>query len=173
VATRSSGEPKVKVEQLMVRDVEVCTEADTLNRAAELMWEHDCGCIPVISLDGDGTIVGILTDRDIAMAAYTQGKQLWAIPAVSAMARKIIACHANDSIGQAAALMRDNEVRRLPVVDENEHLVGILSVNDIVREAHREKGSGNHAEVTEEDVLGTLASICLPRTSHVTASQYS
>lgn len=162
----------MKVEQLMVREVEVCTEADTLNHAAELTWEHDCGCIPVINGDSDGAIVGILTDRDMAMAAY-MGKQLWAIPVVAAVAGKVIACHANDSIDQAEALMRDNQVRRLPVVDENKHLVEILSLNDIVREAHREMGSGNHTEVTEEGVLETLACICMPRTPHVAASQYS
>ena len=163
----------MKVEQLMTRDVEVCTEADALNRAAELMWERDCGCVPVISVDGDGGIVGVVTDRDIAMAAYTQGKQLWAIPVGAAMARKVIACHANDDISQAEALMRDNQVRRLPVLDQKEHLVGILSVNDIVREAQREAASGKRAEVTGEGLTETLASICKPRTSYVSASQYA
>jgi CBS domain-containing protein len=162
----------VKVEQLMTRDVEVCTETDTLNRAAELMWEHDCGFIPVISANGDGGIVGVVTDRDIAMAAYTQGKQLWAIPLGTAIARKVIVCHASDDISRAEALMRDNRVRRLPVLDQNEHLVGILSLNDIVREAHREATMGKRAEVTGEGVTETFASICEPRASHVAASQY-
>ena len=116
----------MKVEQLMTHEVKVCTEADTLNRASQLMWESDCGCIPVISTNGDGRVVGILTDRDIAMAAYTQGRQLWAIPVATAMARKVISCHANDGITQAEALMRDNRVRRLIVLDQNECLVGIL-----------------------------------------------
>ena len=60
----------MKVEQLMTRAVKVCAESDMLNRAAQLMWETDCGCIPVISADGDGKVVGVVTDRDIAMAAY-------------------------------------------------------------------------------------------------------
>jgi len=153
----------VKVEQLMMREVKVCGEADTLNRATQLMWELDCGCSPVISANGDGRLIGIVTDRDIAIAAYTQGKQLWAIPVGTAMAHKVIACHASDGISQAEALMRDNRVRRLPVLDQNEHLVGILSLNDVAREAQREAAAGKRIEVTGEAVSETLASICQPR----------
>ncbi len=106
----------MKVEQLMTCDAKVCSEADSLNRGAQLMWEFDCGCIPVISANGEGRVVGVVTDRDIAMAAYTQGKQLWAIPITTAMTHKVTACHASDGISQAEALMRDNRVRRLPVL---------------------------------------------------------
>jgi CBS domain-containing protein len=63
----------VKVEQLMTRDVKICTEADTLNRAAELMWDCDCGCIPVMGTNGDGGLVGLVTDprapREVAVTA--------------------------------------------------------------------------------------------------------
>ena len=155
----------MKVEQLMTSDVKVCTDADTLNRAAQLMWEFDCGCIPVIHINGDGHVVGIVTDRDIAMAAYTQGNQLWAIPITSAMAHNVIACHASDGISQAEALMRDNRVRRLPVLDQHERLAGIISLNDIAREAQRETAAGRRVAVTEEAVAETLAAVCQPRTS--------
>lgn len=160
----------MKVEQLMTHEVKTCSESDTLNRAAELMWESDCGCIPIISSNGDGKVIGIVTDRDIAMAAYTQGKQLWAIPVAEAMARKVIACHASDGVSQAEALMRDNQVRRLPVLDQNEHLVGILSLNDVAREAQREVSAGKRAEVTEDAVAETLAFVCQPRTPHQMAA---
>jgi CBS domain-containing protein len=161
----------MKVEQLMTRDVRVCGLSETLNRAAQLMWEYDCGCTPVVSANGDGRLVGIVTDRDIAMAAYTQGKQLWAIPVTEAMAHKVITCHAGDGISQAEALMRDNRVRRLSVLDQNEKLVGIISLNDIAREAQREASAGKRAEVTENAVAETLAALCQPRASHeVTAA---
>ena len=159
----------MKVEQLMKREVKVCAETDTLNRAAELMWESDCGCIPVVSANGDGALIGVVTDRDIAMAAYTQGRQLWAIPVGTAMARKVITCHASDGISQAEALMRDNQVQRLPVLDQNEHLVGILSLNDVAREAQREAATGKRVEVTGESVSETLATVCQPRSSHEVA----
>ncbi|MGO9265486.1 MAG: CBS domain-containing protein [Candidatus Binataceae bacterium] len=160
----------MKVEQLMTRDVKVCGDLDTLNRAAELMWESDCGCIPIISVNGDSSVIGVVTDRDIAMAAYTQGKQLWAIPVTEAMAQKVIACHANDGVSQAETLMRDNQVRRLPVLDENEHLVGILSLNDVAREAQRQASTGKRAEVTKDAVAQTLATVCQPRPSREVAA---
>ena len=153
----------MRVEQLMTRELKVCTEADTLNRAAQMMWEHDCGCVPVISANGDGHLIGIVTDRDIAMAAYTQGKQLWAIPIGAAMAHTVVACHVGDGISQTAALMRDNRVRRLPVLDQNERMVGLISLSDVAREAEREAGAGKRAEVTKEAVSETLASLCQPR----------
>jgi len=156
----------MKVEQLMTRAVKVCAESDMLNRAAQLMWETDCGCIPVISANGDGKVVGLVTDRDIAMAAYTQGRQLLAIPVTEAMARKVIACNANDGVSQAEALMRENQVRRLPVLDRDEHLVGILSLNDVAREALREASKGKRAEVAEDAVAETLAAVCRPRAAH-------
>jgi CBS domain-containing protein len=154
----------VKVEQLMTSEVKVCTEADTLNRAAELMWEFDCGCIPVIHANGDGQVVGVITDRDIAMAAYTQGKHLSAIPVASAMAREVIACQVNDAISQAEALMRDNRVRRLPVLDQHGRLAGIISLSDMAREAQRETAGGRRAMVTEQGVTETLASVSQLRT---------
>jgi CBS domain-containing protein len=81
------------------------------------------------------------------------------------MAHKVIACHASDGISQAEALMRDNRVRRLPVLDQNEHLVGLLSLSDVAREAQREAAAGKRAEVTREAVSETLASVCEPRAS--------
>jgi len=153
----------VKVEQLMTRATRVCTATDTLNRAAELMWENDCGCIPIISANGNGRVVGVVTDRDIAMAAYTQGKELVAVSIGTAMATNVISCHATDEISQAEALMRNHQVRRLPVLDNEEHLVGIISLNDIAREAQREAAVGKRAEVTGEGVVETLASVCQPR----------
>ena len=155
----------MKVEQLMTRDVKACNQSDTLNRAAQLMWESDCGFIPVVSGNGDGKGTGVITDRDIAMAAYIQGERLWSIPITVAMAHNVIACHADDGISRAEALMRDNRMRRLPVLDQNERLVGILSLNDIAREARRQAAAGKRAEITEKAVAETLATLCQPRAS--------
>jgi len=107
----------MKVEQLMTRNIEACKAHETLNRAAQIMWERDCGFIPVIASNGDGALIGVITDRDIAMATYIQGKPPLAIPLSRVMSRKPICCHVEDDIAQAEALMRTNQVRRLPVVD--------------------------------------------------------
>ncbi len=158
----------MKVERIMTHKVAACTENDSLNTAAQLMWENDCGCVPVIRADGSGNVVGMLTDRDICMAAYTQGRSLMQIPVSSAMARKVISCKAGDDVRHAEALMRENRIRRLPVLDDNGRLVGILSFNDIAREAESERRSGAK-EVTEQETIETLATICQPRGEYVPA----
>jgi len=82
----------MKINEIMSRSPHACRLEDNLNSVARLMWEHDCGCIPVISTNGNGALVGVITDRDICMAAYTQGKPLIEIPVESAMVRGVIAC---------------------------------------------------------------------------------
>lgn len=157
----------MQVEKIMAREVRVCKQDDTLNSAARLMWENDCGCVPVIAIDGDGTVIGMLTDRDISMAAYTQGKPLYEIPVTAAMARKVIACKPSDDLKLAEALMRDNQVRRLPVVNDRGSLVGIISVNDLAREAEREHGARKAVpEVSDAEVGHTLEGICQPHHHH-------
>lgn len=136
----------MKVENLMTREIQVCKAHETLNRAAQIMWERDCGFIPVIASNGDGALVGVVTDRDIAMATYIQGKPPLAIPLSSVMTRKLVCCHVEDDIAKAETLMRTNQVRRLPVIDLSGHLVGVLSLNDIAREVQREKGAGRTKE---------------------------
>lgn len=152
----------MRVEQVMTRNVMVCNVDDNLNRAAQLMWENDCGTVAVISADGDGTVVGFLTDRDVCMAAYTQGKPLWEIPVSLAMARKVISCRVGDDMKQAELLMRENRVRRLPVMDTYGRLQGIISINDLAREAERERMESGK-ETTSLEVAETLAEICRPR----------
>jgi CBS domain-containing protein len=151
----------MKVEQLMSRTVRTCRRDETLNRAAQLMWETDCGCVPVV--DEDGRPVGMITDRDVCMAAYTQGRPLDALPVASAMARDLRSCHATDTIVEAESIMRTAQVRRLPVVDAGGRLIGLLSLNDIVREGARVRGTRQKAAVVSDEIASTLAAICKPR----------
>ena len=80
----------------------------------------------------------MLTDRDICMAAYTQGRPLGEMQVSSAMSRQLFSCRPEDSLAKAEEIMRTNRIRRLPVIDADRHLVGILSLDDIAREATRE-----------------------------------
>lgn len=93
------------------------------------MWDHDCGCVPVV--DGRGRLAGIITDRDICMAAYTQGLPLEAIPVERAMSARVISCARGDDLETAHRLMRTHEIHRLPVADSRGRLVGILSLSDL------------------------------------------
>jgi CBS domain-containing protein len=147
----------MRIQELMSKPAVTCSQDDSLNIAARLMWEHDCGALPV--LGEDGKVVGMLTDRDICMAAYTQGKPLAAMRVASAMARQVHFCLASESIEAAERLMTDKRIRRLPVLDEEGRPVGVLSLNDLARGASSE-GGGNGAQ---RDVARTLAAICQPR----------
>ena len=125
----------MNVKQLMRHRVSTCAPTDTLNTAARIMWEQGGGSVPVV--DVDFRPVGFLTDRDICMAAYTQGRSLKDIRIDTAMARTLVSCEEGDELDHAAQLMRDNCVRRLPVVDSRGVLVGLLSLDDIACESQR------------------------------------
>jgi CBS domain-containing protein len=120
----------VKVADLMTREVRACTIHESVNAAARIMWEHDCGCALVV--DGHGKLAGIVTDRDICMAAYTQGVPLEGIPVERVMSPKVISCSRSDDLETAHQLMRTHEIHRIPVVDSRGRPVGILSLSDLV-----------------------------------------
>lgn len=130
----------VKVEQIMNPDVKSCHAHDPLNRAAQIMWEQPCGAVPVV--DEESRPIGFLTDRDICMAAYTQGKPLQALLVETAMTKKVVACQAEDELTAAAELMQQHRTRRLPVVNRDGVLVGILSLDDLACEAARKLRGG-------------------------------
>ena len=135
----------MKVEQIMNRNVKACRLQDSLNKAAQIMWEEPCGAVPVV--DEQSRPVGFLTDRDISMAAYTQGKPLEALRVEMAMSRKVVLCRAEDDLGSAAQLMRQNRTRRLPVINPDGTLVGLLSLDDLACEAARTLRGGVNAEL--------------------------
>jgi CBS domain-containing protein len=121
------------VRAIMADAVCSCSPDDTLNGAAQRMWDKDCGAVPVVN--SDGTLAGIITDRDICMAAYTKGLPLDAIHVKDAMARHVHTCNPDDTLARAATLMAEAQVRRLPVVDGERRLVGIVALADIARGA--------------------------------------
>ena len=151
----------MKVEQLMTKQVDVCYPDHTLNDAARVMWERDCGVVPVV--DGPSRrLVGVVTDRDVCMAAYTRGHALWQIRVGDVMTAAVQACQPWHLLAEAEAAMRRTRVHRLPVVDDAGQLLGVISLCDIAREAARETGS-KKPEVTPAEIGETLAAIRQPR----------
>jgi CBS domain-containing protein len=118
------------VRELMTAPVRTIYATDTLSCAAKMMRDHAVGCIPVT--DEGGKLVGILTDRDIALAAYEVGEALWRLPAECHMRSPVYTCGALDGVEIAARVMRQHRVRRLPVVDTEGRPVGLLSLDDLV-----------------------------------------
>ena len=153
----------MKVEQLMTRNVQTCGPEDRLSAAARIMWECDCGCVPVVEReDGGARVVGMITDRDICVAAYTQGRALSEITVGSAMASEVRSCRATDSVGTALKILEQNQLHRLPILDQNDHLIGLLSLADVAREAAREHGRGTK-EVSDAQVAEVVEAVSAPR----------
>lgn len=143
----------MSVEQVMSRPVYTCTPTDSLSTAARLMWERDCGSIPVV--DEWGELCGMVTDRDICMAAFVEKKPLRAIPVAVAMAKEVYWCRATDSIQTAERLMRENQVRRVPVVDSGRRPIGVVSLDDLARDAVA------RAQIEDErELVRTMAAVC-------------
>jgi CBS domain-containing protein len=156
---KHAAEPSVG--DVMVREVQTCTPRDTLERAAQLMWEHDCGVLPVV--DESHRVVGVVTDRDVCMGAYTRGALLSAIAVGDVMSRRPQTVASDDRLSTAESVIREHRVRRVPVVDPEGYLVGILSLSDLARRAATERSSARR--VTPEEVVMTLAAVCEPWSS--------
>jgi len=152
----------MNVLEIMTRDVASCRETDALAEAARLMAELDCGCIPVTADAVSRKVIGIVTDRDICLASYRTGKPLSELRVRDAMATPVRTCAADASAAEAEYVMRDAQVRRLPVVDERGALVGIVSLADLAREAEHERRLSN-PPLSRIEIGATLAAICAPR----------
>jgi CBS domain-containing protein len=141
----------MKVKDLMTTDVKTCTPDTTVAEAAHLMWEGDCGILPVVD---DGELVGVVTDRDMYIALATKNARASHVKVGVVATTKPATCAPEDDVQAALAMMRQARVRRLPVVGFGGTLFGMLSMNDILLAA----GAGR--EVAIEDVVETLQAIC-------------
>jgi CBS domain-containing protein len=156
----------MNVENVMTRAPKTCSPGDTVQRAVQLMWDHDFGCVPVV--DGNGRLAGIVTDRDACMAGLMQGRALHEIPIEQAMSREIFTLAPHDPVSNAIGLFLEHNVRRVPVVDGHGQLVGILSIADIVC-ASAENRIGKHTK--PEAVLTAVHALCKPRKTKVESKQ--
>jgi CBS domain-containing protein len=123
----------MKVRDVMTRNVVSCQKGMDIGTAARLMLQGRFGTIPV--LNEHGRVAGVLTDRDIALAAATRQRNAAHIGVHEAMSPRVRSCLAEDDLSAALKQMEDARVRRLPVLDQTSHLVGILSIDDIAERA--------------------------------------
>ena len=125
----ADAEATMDVREIMTTPVQTLEPEDTLNCAAKLMRDQAIGCIPIVG--ADGKLVGVLTDRDISLAAYEFGEALWKLRIADAMHANVYTCAADDGIETAARIMRAHRVRRLPVVDGVNKPIGMISLDDL------------------------------------------
>lgn len=147
----------MRVKDLMNREPVTCDVNDPLTVAARMMWDHDCGAV-IVTRD-DGKLAGMITDRDICMGAYTQGKALDEILVHSVMANHVIVVHPDQKHEEAEQLMADHQLRRLPVVDNDRKPVGMITLTDLASESVQ-PDSRLHNGFAK--VAHTLAAICRP-----------
>jgi CBS domain-containing protein len=149
----------MEVRSVMTKDVATCVKDETLNQAVRIMLERDCGVVPILENRGGRKVAGVLTDRDVCIAAHTKGQSLEQIPIGDVMARRVVSCLASDELESAEQTMKQAQVHRLPVLDEYGQLVGMLSIGDIARATAR----GAQGNVTPIEVGETIAAIRQPR----------
>jgi CBS domain-containing protein len=159
-STRASRKAvtRATVADRMSRPVHRIDASASLSEAARLMWEQDIGVVPVTG-PGD-RVEGIVTDRDIAMAAYLQGRTLQSIPVRDVMSTSVQWVRTDEPVDEASSRMAQHQIRRLPVMDGEGSLVGMLSLNDLAEASADPEASG----VTEHDVADILRAVSTPRT---------
>jgi CBS domain-containing protein len=121
----------MKVSDVMTRDVQTVRPDATVQEAASFMLREDAGSMPVSE---DDRLIGMITDRDIAVRGVAKGYGP-DTPVRELMTDEIICAHENDDVEEVASKMSSAQVRRMPVIDENERLCGIVSLGDLAREA--------------------------------------
>ena len=146
----------MKVRELMNSPAYLCRPQDSLALAAKLMWDHDCGMLPVV--DGQGRVGAAITDRDICMGALTRGRVLAELRVADSMSTDVITCRGDDDVGIAAQRMAEHRLHRLPVVDEHGKPVGVISLNDLALASEQQNA-------VAKDAMKVLVAACQHRTT--------
>ena len=137
----------MKVKDCMCHEVAYLTPESTIEDCAKLMCNKHVGCIPVC--DNTKTIVGLVTDRDVILRSIACDKDIKNTPISDIMTCKVCCC-SPEEVNEAEKKMSDEQIRRLPVVDENNKIIGIITLGDLCA----------NQNVNTEDVCQTLENIC-------------
>lgn len=151
----------MKVRELMSSAVDSCSPSSDLAAAAMIMWRDDCGIVPVVTAD-TGKLEGAITDRDICMALATSGRRPSERTVGEVMAKRVCTVKADDDVHEALAIMARKRVWRLPVVEPDGALSGMISINDLILATSKGPNRARPA-ISAEEVVGTLRGICAHR----------
>ena len=139
----------MKAQDIMTSGPACCMPSDTAEHAAHLMAEHDCGCIPVVDDRSARHIVGIVTDRDIAIRGIARGRGA-DTPVRALMTADVACCTVDSNIEDVERIMAERQVRRVPVVDDRGSCVGIIAQADLAREAGHAVSDAEIGRVVEQ-----------------------
>lgn len=141
----------MRIENAMTRGVECVRPDDSICQAAQRMAELDVGALPVCG--PNDKLVGMITDRDITIRATAGSRDPDSTPVRDIMTPKVVCCFADQDITEAARLMEERQVRRLAVLDNDNRLVGILSLGDVAVRVHDDRLSGEALEKISEPAM--------------------
>lgn len=148
----------MQVKNVMHQGAKVCPVDSSLEAVALTMWNEDTGAIPLIA--EDSRLVGLVTDRDIAMAAALKHRPLWEINARELTDGKPCHfCHEDEDIHSVMKTMGSLQIRRMPVVNTEQQLVGVVSIKDLVEHTTSGRKSGKDA-LTASELLSLTRMIC-------------
>jgi CBS domain-containing protein len=149
----------MKVRDVMTINVKSCWPETNLAEVARMMWENDCGILPVIN--GDGKLIGTITDRDIAIAVGTKNRLASEITVGEVMPRGVVVTAlADEDVKSALKTMREAAVRRLPIMDSRGIVRGIVSMSDILLQARPDVKDPSY-----EHIVSTFKGICEHQTT--------
>lgn len=129
-------------QDVMTADPRCATSQQTINEVAQLMKEKDVGAIPVVDDKSNGKLIGILTDRDIVLKVVAGRQDAQSVRVDAVMSSDLVFGHPGDSLEEARETMQEHQVRRLPIVDESQKLVGIVSQKDIAEQGENVEATG-------------------------------
>jgi len=137
-----------------------CVPSDTAQVAALIMRDEDVGIVPIVGSDKNRALIGVVTDRDLCMAAIAEtrdvlsaeGKDAAGVPVEKYMTSRVVSCHPDDDLDRALQLMKENRVRRIVAVDEQNVIRGVLSFADLLR----------RSQVPPDILMDAFAQICEP-----------
>ena len=117
--------------EIMTKDPECCVPSDSVMKAAQLMKSEDVGPIPIVEDKEEMKLTGILTDRDLAIKVVAEARDPKTTQVEEVMSEGLVTCRENDDVQSVLKLMEDNQIRRIPVVDQSNHLLGIIAQADV------------------------------------------
>ena len=158
----------MKVKDIMMGAPYYCQLQTNLGSATELMWNANCGFLPVES--SDGKVIGVITDRDICIALGTRNRPAGEVTAAEVLTGKLYSCSPDDDIHMALQTLKEAKVRRLPVVSQDGTLVGVLSMDDILQRAEPHS-LGKEPELSNDEVIRTFRSITQRRVPEIVAAR--
>jgi len=149
----------MRVADVMMGTPASCTANTNLAAAVEILWKRNCGMLPITT--PEGKVTGVITDRDICIALGTRNRPAAEITVAEVQPQNLVACRADDDILTALAILADKKVRRLPVLDTEGHLQGVLSLDDIVQHANASTAR-RLPELSSSDVVEYMKRIYRP-----------